>query len=229
MKFKNPYSKLDKDKEINASNLNAPDSSYILNYLEKHPDHNVLILGSGNSPKISQRVINLDFMRFEPVDVMACGSTLPFKSFTFNAVFCHDVLEHVKQPFKVAAEIIRVTKTNGYMECSTPFLFPFHDVPDHYFNSSTSGIQQLFLGTKLLDVGIKMGPWHAMNNIVGIYKKMLKRVYKDPITPWTEKIRVFIIYRLLSWGMKFNHKTIVFTKDEENILASSVYIKSQKI
>ena len=74
-----------------------------------------------------------------------------------------------------------------------------------------------------------MGPWHAMNNIVGIYKKMLKRVYKDPITPLTEKIRVFIIYRLLSWGMKFNHKTIVFTNDEENTLASGVYIKSQKI
>ena len=229
MKFKNPYSKVDQTKKTNSNNLNAPDTSYISDYLEKHPDHYVLILGSGNSPKISQRVINLDIIKSKPVDLIACGSVLPFKSCTFNAVFCHDVLEHVTQPFEVASEIIRTTKKNGYIECSTPFLFPFHDVPDHYFNSSTSGIQQLFLGTKLIDVGVKMGPWHAMNNIVGIYKKMLKRVYKDPITPWTEKIRVFIIYRLLSWGMKFDHRTIVLTKDEENVLASGVYIKTQKI
>ena len=220
MKFQNPYSKLDKK---------IPDSSYILEYQKKNPGHYVLILGSGNSPKIDPRIVNLDIMESEHVDVIACGTTLPFKAFTFDAVFCLNVLEHIKQPFTVASEIIRVTKKNGYMECATPFLFPFHDVPDHYFNFSTSGIQQLFLGTKLLDVGIGMGPWHAMNNIVGIYKKMLKRVYKDPVTPWTEKIRVFIIYRLLSWGMKFNHQTIVLTKNEQNVLASGVYIKSQKI
>ena len=229
MKFKNPYSKVDQTKETNSNNLKVPDTSYILDYLEKHPDHYVLILGSGNSKKISPRVINLDLMKSEPVDVIASGLFLPFKSSTFDAVFCHDVLEHVTQPFEVALEIIRVTKKKGYMECSTPFVFPFHDVPDHYFNFSTSGIQQLFLGTKLIDVGVKMGPWHAMNNIVGIYKKMLKRVYKDPTTPWNEKIRVFIIYRLLSWGMKFDHRTIVLTKDEENVLASGVYIKTQKI
>jgi ubiquinone/menaquinone biosynthesis C-methylase UbiE len=168
-------------------------------------------------------------MNFKSVDLIGCGLSLPFRSCGFNAVFCHDVLEHVTQPFKVASEIIRVTKKSGYIECSTPFLFPYHDVPDHYFNSSTSGIQQLFQGTQLLDVGVKMGPWHAMNNIIGIYKKMLKRVYKDPITPWTEKIRVFIIYRLLSWGMKFEHKTIILTKDEENVLASGVYIKVEKL
>ena len=229
MKYKNPYSKLDRKKSVNANNLNSPDTSYILNYIEKHPDHYVLILGSGNSPKISRKVINLDVMNFKDVDLIGCGLSLPFRSCGFNAVFCHDVLEHVTQPFKVASEIIRVTKISGYIECSTPFLFPYHDVPDHYFNSSTSGIQQLFQGTQLLDVGVKMGPWHAMNNIIGIYKKMLKRVYKDPITPWTEKIRVFIIYRLLSWGMKFEHKTIILTRDEENVLASGVYIKVEKI
>lgn len=228
MKFQNPYSKQDQKKLINPNNLNAPDISYILNYQNKYPGHYVLILGSGNSPKINSRVVNLDIVRAEHVDVVACGSTLPFKAFTFDMVFCHDALEHVQQPFSVASEIIRVTKKNGYMECSAPFLFPFHDAPDHYFNFSTSGIQQLFLGTKVIEAGIKMGPWHAMNNIIGIYKKMLKRVYKDPITPWIEKIRIFIIYRLLSWGMKFNHRTIVLTENEQNVLASGVYIKAQK-
>ena len=120
-----------------------------------------------------------------------------------------------------------MTKVNGYIECSVPFLFPFHDVPDHYCNFSTSGIQQLFLDTKLIDVGVLLGPWYAMNNIVGLYKKMLKRVYKDSTTSWVEKIRVFIIYRLLSWGMKFDHSTINLTENEKNVLAGAVYIKTR--
>ena len=52
---------------------------------------------------------------------------------------------------------------------------------------------------------------------------------KENKKEWNEKIRVFIIYRLLSWGMKFDHRTIVLTKDEENVLASCVNRKTQKI
>ena len=123
MKFKNPYSKVDQTKETNSNNLNAPDTSYISDYLEKHPDHYVLILGSGNSPKISQRVINLDIIKSKPVDLIACGSVLPFKSSTFNAVFCHDVLEHVTQPFEVALEILRVTKKKWLYRVLYPICF----------------------------------------------------------------------------------------------------------
>jgi hypothetical protein len=122
-----------------------------------------------------------------------------------------------------------VTKVSGYIECTAPFLFPFHDVPNHYHycNFSTRGIQQLFSDTKLIDVDVACGPWHAMDNIVGIYKKMLKRVYKDSTTSRVEKIRVFIIYRLLSWGMKFDHSTINLTEQETNVLASAVDIKTR--
>ena len=229
MKFTNPYSKLDLSKDDNANALGVPDLSYILDYQDKNPKDYILNLGSGDSPKLNSRVINLDLMRAGNIDVIASGANLPFKNSSFDAVFCHGVLEHVPNPFNVASEIIRVAKNNGYIECSTPFLFPFHDTPDHYFNFSSSGIQQLFQGTELIDVGVYLGPWYAMNNITGIYKKMLKRVYRDSATSWREKIRVFVIYRLLSWSMKFNHKTIALTENEKNLLAGAVYIKTRKI
>jgi len=228
MKISNPYGNLDLNLGYNANQFSKqPDLSRILDYQSKNPDHYILNLGSGNSPKLNSNVVNLDFMNAGIIDVLGSASSLPFRSDSFHAVFCLDVLEHVPNPFNVALEIKRVTKFNGYIECTVPFLFPFHDVPDHYCNFSTSGIQQLFPDTKLIDVGVSRGPWFAMNNIVGIYKKMLKRVYNDSTTSWVEKIRVFIIYRLLSWGMKFDHRTIKLTENEKNVLAAGVYIKTK--
>jgi hypothetical protein len=58
---------------------------------------------------------------------------------------------------------------------------------------------------------------------------MLKRVYKDRQEGVLERIRVFFIYRLLSWGMKFNHQTIALTEEEQNVLAGAVYFKGKKI
>ena len=57
---------------------------------------------------------------------------------------------------------------------------------------------------------------------------MLKRIYKDRQEGILERIRVFFIYRLLSWGMKFNHQTIRLTKEEQNVLAGAVYFKGKK-
>ena len=58
---------------------------------------------------------------------------------------------------------------------------------------------------------------------------MLKRVYKDQQVGILERIRVFFIYRLLSWGMKFNHQKIALTEEEQNVLAGAVYFKGKKI
>jgi len=57
---------------------------------------------------------------------------------------------------------------------------------------------------------------------------MLKRVSKDRQVGILERIRVFFIYRLLSWGMKFNHQKIALTEEEQNILAGAVYFKGKK-
>ena len=114
------------------------------------------------------------------------------------------------------------------MSAAVPFLFPFHDVPDHYFNTSTSGIQSLFSDFQPIQTGVLLGPWYALTNIIGNYKKMLKRVYKASNTRFLEKCRVFFIYRLLSWAMKFDHKKIALIEEEENILAGAGYFQGKK-
>ena len=226
--LKNPYSKLDVLKETNPTGLSSTDDLEIFEYLKENPDHRVLNCGSGNTNLIDNRVVHLDIYKYEIIDLIADASCLPFKKNSFDAIFCQAMLEHVKNPFQVVQGFTTVLKKGGYVSAAVPFLFPFHDVPDHYFNTSTSGIQSLFSDFQPIQTGVLLGPWYALTNIIGNYKKMLKRVYKASNTRFFEKCRVFIIYRLLSWAMKFDHKKIALIEEEENILAGAVYFKGKK-
>jgi|TARA_B100000315_G_scaffold35893_1_gene30567 SAM-dependent methyltransferase len=226
--LKNPYSKFKHTEEINKTDLSKNDIEGLPEYLKENPGHKVLNVGSGNTNLIDNRVVHLDIFVYEVIDLIADASSLPFANNSFDAIFCNAVLEHTKNPFQVVDEFTRVLKDEGYVSIGIPFLFPFHDVPDHYFNVSTSGIKSLFKAYEPIDTGVSLGPWYALQNIIGNYKKMLKRVYKDGNTGVFEKIRVFCIYRLLSWGMKFNHKTIALTEEEQNVLAGAVFFKGKK-
>ena len=227
--MKNPYSKFNPLQEQNPANLNKASVGEIPEYLEKNPSHRVLNVGSGNTTLTDDRVVHMDIFRYEVIDLIADSSHLPFADRSFDAIFCDAVLEHVKNPFQVVGEFSRVLKEEGYVSAGVPFLFPYHDVPDHYFNFSSSGIKSLFKDYQPIETGVYLGPWYALRNIIGNYKKMLKRVYRDQQVGILERIRVFFIYRLLSWGMKFNHQTIALTEEEQNILAGAVYFKGKKI
>jgi hypothetical protein len=37
------------------------------------------------------------------------------------------------------------------------------------------------------------------------------------------------LYQLLPWNIQFDRRTIILTKEEENVLVSGVYIKTKKI
>ena len=227
--MKNPYPKLNTLKEINPRGLRVASEAGMTEYLKKNPGHKILDVGSGNTTLVDNRIVHMDIFRYEAIDLIADASHLPFADRSFDAVFCDAVLEHVKNPFQVVGEFSRVLKEEGYVSAGVPFLFPYHDVPDHYFNFSSSGIKSLFKDYQPIQTGVYLGPWYALRNIIGNYKKMLKRVYEDQEVGILERIRVFFIYRLLSWGMKFNHQTIALTEEEQNVLTGAVCFKGEKI
>jgi len=120
-------------------------------------------------------------------------------------------------------------KLGGYIEASVPFICPFHDTPDNYFNMTSSGIKELFKDFEVIEWGVARGAGYAVRHIIGDYKRLLKRVYRDPETPFLEKIRSRLAYRFLSIGIKFKLETIRLKPEEDNILASSVFFRGRKI
>ena len=69
---------------------------------------------------------------------------MPFKDNSFDAVISLAVLEHVKNPWKHAEEMIRVLKPGGILYVDVPFLQPYHGYPHHYYNMTTAGLRNLF-------------------------------------------------------------------------------------
>jgi len=62
----------------------------------------------------------------------------------FELVICCSILEHAKNPFKVAENITRLTAPGGTLFSSTPWVWRFHPYPDDYFRYTPSGLKVLF-------------------------------------------------------------------------------------
>lgn len=112
--------------------------------IEKHPDGLILDCGAGSRPAYYENVVNFEIVAYPSTDVRGVGEVLPFKDNSFDAVMSSAVLEHVKDPFQCAREIVRVLKPGGDLLCCVPFLQPMHGYPHHYYNMTGSGLRNLF-------------------------------------------------------------------------------------
>ena len=94
----------------------------------------ILHLGSGNVPCNDTRVISVDVVPADNVDLVCEAENLPFRDETFDCVVSGAVLEHVYDPIKSAKEIHRALKIGGRTHHTVAFMQPYHGFPSHYFN-----------------------------------------------------------------------------------------------
>ena len=108
------------------------------------PDGLILDCGAGFRPVYYENVVNYEIVPYDTTDVIGFAEDLPFSDNSFDAVFSFAVLEHVKLPFKAAAEMCRVLKPGGTIAVCAAFLQPLHGYPHHYFNMTSMGLKVLF-------------------------------------------------------------------------------------
>jgi len=121
-----------------------PYDQAILDHINSHPAHWILDAGSGLRSTYYENVVNLDVVPYDTTDVLAVGEVLPFRADVFDLVVSIAVLEHVRDPFRCAAELYRVLKPGGELFVAVPFLQPFHGYPSHYYNMTAAGLRNLF-------------------------------------------------------------------------------------
>lgn len=74
---------------------------------------------------------------FEHIDTTLGGTK-------FGTIFCLSVLEHCRQPFRMAENLTRLLKPGGKICISAPFSFKFHAYPSDYWRFTHEGIKTLF-------------------------------------------------------------------------------------
>lgn len=132
--------------------------SVTLGLIDQFSNGLVLDNGCGLRKAYYENVITLDIADYPTTDVVAIGESLPFKTDTFDAVLSLSVLEHVRNPFECAREIVRVLKKGGVLYAAVPFLQPVHAYPNHYYNMTLNGLKNLFSqSTEIQESGV--GPW----------------------------------------------------------------------
>jgi SAM-dependent methyltransferase len=122
--------------------------------------------GCGNQPYRPwyephvDRVVALDATPHPGVGVLGFADRLPFRSSMFDTVLATEVLEHVENVERAAAELFRVLRPGGHALITVPYLYPTHEAPYDFRRFTHFGLADLLRrnGFEILSLQAKGGP-----------------------------------------------------------------------
>lgn len=137
-------------------------NQFIVGHLKLIPANaRVLNVGAGGdiqaltetyARKYGFSVVSTDIDPARKPDVVDDITQSSFPSAHFDAIVIIEVLEHVVDPLRAAAEVQRLLKPGGSLVLSTPFIFPLHDRPHDFFRYTKYGLSSLFSGLEALEI-----------------------------------------------------------------------------
>lgn len=194
-----------------GSEANALPARFLSLLSELGPDAMVLDCGGGRRQIDDPRYYNFeyDFSRYP--DVLGDGHELPFRSGGFDLVLSQAVMEHMRDPFEAAREIIRVVRPGGLIYVESAFMQPAHCRPIHFFNTTIWGLLELFRETEILDKG-HFGGLEDLNRWISLY---IARANQEPA----------IVEALASLS---RHLDQCATDDERQFFSTGVYLLARK-
>ncbi|MDB5413564.1 MAG: Methyltransferase domain protein [Rubritepida sp.] len=129
------------------------------------PDAEILVIGSGERD-MRGNVTYTDVAFAKNIACICDGHDLPFPAASFDAVFVESVLEHVCDPQRVVAEVLRVLRPDGFVYAETPFLQPVHMGAYDFTRFTLLGHRRLFRHFDELASGMVGGPAYAAIHVM---------------------------------------------------------------
>jgi SAM-dependent methyltransferase len=135
-----------------------------------HPERLYLDVGCGLRSAVADNCLYLEVYPSLTADlVVEPGRPYPIASDSLDGIGCFAVLEHVGEPWAVAAELRRMLKPGGLLYVDWPFLQPVHGYPSHFYNATRYGLERMFAdGFEQLELDTfpNQGPDHTVTWIL---------------------------------------------------------------
>lgn len=111
-------------------------------------------------------------------DVLYDGSRFPICSNTADGILCTQVLEHVRSPGGLVAEMARVLRPGGIAIVSAPFVFEEHETPYDFTRFTRYGLVQLFSerGFVLTEVSNTCGAIETLGQLASVHLSQTLRL-----------------------------------------------------
>ena len=130
----------------------------------------VLNVGSGvHKLYANPNLVNLDISPHGNADVVGDGLNMPFLENSFDGAVLDAVLEHVPNPWQLAAEVHRVLKPGGFVLVHAPFLYPYHGAPRDFFRYTDEGLRQVFAQFEEEECDSDRLPGRAVQEVLRAY------------------------------------------------------------
>lgn len=133
--------------------------------LAAYPDAEILVIGAGER-EIRGRVTYTDVAFAKNVDCICDAHDLPFPDASFDAVWVEAVMEHVCDPQRCVAEILRVLRPGGFVWSVTPFLQPVHMGAHDFTRFTHLGHRRLYRWFDEVQSGMMGGPAYAAVHLI---------------------------------------------------------------
>jgi SAM-dependent methyltransferase/uncharacterized protein YbaR (Trm112 family) len=188
-----------------------------------HRGTETLVLNVGGGPgRYSDIEITMNLEAFYNVDLVGDAHDVPFLDDTFDSIVCNAVLEHVHDPDRVVAEMLRVLKPGGYLYAEVPYIFFFHGYPSDYRRYTREGVRRLFSALDQVEIGIAIGPVSALLQSANILVGMLvpERI------PCMRRI-VNGAFRWITFVLKYLDIPLV-KRDAAHVLAGGFWVLGRK-
>lgn len=125
------------------------------------PAPEVLVVGAGLRRCDLPNITYTDVALHPDLACVCDAHDLPFADTSFDGVVASAVLEHVMDPIRCVAEIVRVLRPGGMVYAVTPFMQPVHMGRHDFTRWSHLGHRRLFRYFDDVESGICGGPGSA--------------------------------------------------------------------
>jgi SAM-dependent methyltransferase len=132
----------------------------------------VVDLGAGGR-RLSPTTLTVDADPAATPDIVCDLHHVPLSDSSFDAGFCTGTLEHVRDPVRVAHELVRLLRPGGIAYIDVPFIQPFHADPDDFRRWTLPGLRAFCRRLGLVEVasGAHLGPGSALSWIASEYAR----------------------------------------------------------